>query len=68
MMTPTVLTLPVEEEEILLTPMGTHGLKIRMTGTTMVDEEALDLKEILLNTLKAIEARPWTSWSPSKGS
>jgi hypothetical protein len=62
MMTPSVLTLPDMEEEILLTPMGTHGLKIRMTGTTTVDEEALDLKEILLNTFKATEARLWTSW------
>jgi len=68
MMTPTVLTLPVEEEEILLTPMGTHGLETRMTEMVMAEEGALDSKEILLNTLKVIEARPWTSWSPSKGS
>jgi hypothetical protein len=68
MMTPTVLTQLVEEEEIPLTPIGTHGLKIRTTETIMVEEEALDLKEILLNTSKATEARPWTSWSPSKGS
>jgi hypothetical protein len=68
MMIPSVLTLHVMEEEILLTPIGTHGLKIRTTGTIMVDEEALDLKEILLNTSKATEARPWTSWSPSRGS
>jgi hypothetical protein len=68
MMILSVLTPPDAEEEILQTPMGTHGLKIKMTGTTMVDEEALDLKEILLNTLKATEARPWISWSPSRGS
>jgi hypothetical protein len=61
MMIPSVLTQPSVEEEILLTPMGTHGLKIRMTGTTMVDEEALNLKETLLNTLKVTEARPWIS-------
>jgi hypothetical protein len=68
MMTPTVLTPPVEEEEILLTLMGIHGLKIRMTETITVEEEAPDLKETLLNILKEIEAKPWTSWSPSKGS
>jgi hypothetical protein len=68
MMTPSVLTPHVIEEEILLTPMGTHGLKIRTTGTTTVDKEALDLKETLPNTLKATETRPWTSWSPSRGS
>ena len=67
MMIPSVLTQLVMEEEILLTPMGTHGPKIRMAETTMVEEEALDLKETLLNTLKATEARPWISWSPSKG-
>jgi hypothetical protein len=65
---PLVLTQPVEEEEILLTPMGTHGLRIRTTEMTMVEEEALDSKETLLNTLKAIEARLWTFWSPSRGS
>ena len=68
MMIPSVLTQPDVEEEILLTPMGTHGLKIRMTEAIMVEEEALDLKEILLNSLKVIEARPWSSWSLSKGS
>jgi hypothetical protein len=68
MMTPSVLTQLVEEEEIPLTPMGTHGLKVRTTETIMVEEEALDLKEILLNSLKVIEARPWSSWSLSKGS
>ena len=68
MMTPSVLTQLIEEEEILLTPMGTHGPKIRTTETTMVEEEALDLKETLLNSLKATEARPWSSWSLSKGS
>jgi hypothetical protein len=68
MMIPTVLTLPVKEEEILLTPMGTHRLKIRTTEMIMVEEEALDLKEILLNSSKVIKARPWSSWSLSKGS
>ena len=67
MMIPSVLTQPIVEEEILLTPMEIHGLKIRMTGMTMVDEEALNLKEILLNTFKATEARLWTSWLHSKG-
>jgi hypothetical protein len=67
MMTPLVLTQPVVEEEILLTPMGTHGLKIGMTKMIMMEEKALDSKEILLNTLKEIEARPWISWSPSRG-
>jgi hypothetical protein len=62
MMIPSVPTQPDVEEEILLTPMGTHGLKIRTTETIMVEEEALNLKEILLNTSKEIEARPWTSW------
>jgi hypothetical protein len=61
MMIPSVLTQPVVEKEILLTPMGTHRLKIRMTEMIMVDEEALDLKEILLNTSKEIEARLWIS-------
>jgi len=41
MMTPTVPTLPVEEE-ILLTLMRTLGPKIETIETTMVDEEALD--------------------------
>ena len=68
MIIPSVLTQPVVEEEILLTPIGTHGLKIRMTETITVDEEALDLKEILLNTSKEIEAGLWISWSLSKGS
>ena len=68
MMTPIVLTLPVEEEEIPLTPMGTHERKIRMTETIMAEEEALDSKETLLNTLKVIEARLWTFWLPSRGS
>jgi len=68
MMTPTVLTLPIEEEEILLTPMGTHGLRIRTTEAIMQEEEGLDLKETLLSSLKVIEVRPWTFWSPSKGS
>jgi len=48
MMIPLVPTQPDIEEEILLTPMGTHGLKIRMTETIMVEEGALDLKETLL--------------------
>jgi hypothetical protein len=68
MMIPSVLTQPDVEEEILLTPMGTHGLKIRTTETIMVEEKALDSKETLLNTLKEIEARPWISWSPLRGS
>jgi hypothetical protein len=68
MMIPSVLTQPDVEEEILLTPMGTHGLKIRMTGMTIVDKEGLNLKGTLQNTSKVIEARPWISWSPSKGS
>jgi hypothetical protein len=55
------------EEDILPTPMGTHRLKTRTTETTMVEEEAPNLKETLQNTLKATEARPWTSWSPSRG-
>jgi hypothetical protein len=61
MMIPSVLTQPVMEDEILLTPMGTHGLKIRMTEMIMVDKEALDLKGTLLNSLKVIKAKPWTS-------
>ena len=61
MMIPSVLTQPGVEEEILLTPMGTYGLKIRMTEMIMVKEEALDLKGTLLNTLKVIEAGLWTS-------
>jgi hypothetical protein len=61
MMIPSVLTQLIMEEEILLTPMGTRGLKIRTIETIMVDEEALDLKGTLLNTLKAIEAELWTS-------
>jgi hypothetical protein len=61
MMTPTALTLPVEEEEILLTPMGTHGLRIRTTETIMEEEGGLDLKETLLSSLRATEARPWSS-------
>jgi hypothetical protein len=68
MMIPTVLTLPDEEVETLPTPMGTHGLKTRTTEMIMVEEEALDLKEILLNSSKVIKARPWSSWSLSKGS
>jgi hypothetical protein len=44
MMIPSVLTQPDVEEEILLTPMGTHELKIRMTETIMVEEKALDSK------------------------
>jgi hypothetical protein len=66
-MIPSVITQPAVEAEILLTPMGTHGLKIRMTEMIMVDEEALDLKGTLLNSLKAIKARPWNSWLLSKG-
>jgi hypothetical protein len=42
MMTPTVLTLPVEEAEILPTLMRTLGSKIETIETTMVDEEAPD--------------------------
>ena len=61
MMIPSVLTQPIMEEEILLTPMGTHGLKFRTTETIMVDKEVLDSKGTLLNTLKAIEAELWTS-------
>ena len=59
-MIPSVLTQLIMEEEILLTPMGTRGLKIRTIETIMVDEEALDLKGTLLNTLKVIEAELWT--------
>jgi len=61
MMIPSVLTQPVVEKEILLTPMGTHRLKTRMTGMIMVDKEGLNLKETHLNSLKVIEARLWTS-------
>ena len=61
MMIPLVLTQPIVEEEILLTPMGTHGPKIRMIEMIMVDKEALDLKGALLNSLKVIKAKPWTS-------
>jgi hypothetical protein len=68
MMIPSVLTQLVEEEEIPLTPMGTHGLKIRTIETIMDEEEGLDWKGTLLNSLKATEARPWSSWSLSKGS
>jgi hypothetical protein len=68
MMIPLVLTQPIVEEEILLTPMGTHGPKIRMIEMIMVDKEALDSKEILLNTSKETEAGPWISWLPSRGS
>jgi hypothetical protein len=68
MMIPSVLTPHVMEEEILLTPIGTHEPKIRMTEMITVDEEALDLKETLLNTLKVTETKPWASWSPSRGS
>ena len=68
MMTPTVLTLHVTEEEILLTLIGTHGLKIRMTEMIMVDEGAPNLKGTLLDSLKAIEARPWSPCSLSKDS
>jgi hypothetical protein len=68
MMIPTVLTLPDEEAETLPTPMGTHGLKTRMTEMIMAEEEALDSKETPQNTSKAIEVRPWTFWLPSKGS
>jgi hypothetical protein len=60
-MIPLVLTQPVEEEEIPLTPMGTCGLKITTTKMTMVDKEAFDLKGSPLNTLKVIEAELWTS-------
>jgi hypothetical protein len=42
MMIPTVLTWPVEQEETLLTPMGTPGLKTKMTEMIMVDEEVPD--------------------------
>jgi hypothetical protein len=68
MMTPSVLTQPIVEKETLLTHMGTYGLKIRTTETIMVDKEALDSKETLWNTSKAIEAGLWISWLPSKGS
>jgi hypothetical protein len=68
MMILSVLTQLIVEEEILPTPMGTHGPKIRTTGMTMVDKKGLDLKETLQNTLKAIKTRLWISWSPSKGS
>jgi hypothetical protein len=68
MMIPSVLTQPDVEEEIPLTPMGTHGPKTRMIETIMEAEEDLDLKKTLLNSLKATEARPWSSWSLSKGS
>jgi len=46
MIIPSVLTQPIVEEEILPTPMGTHGPKIRITEMITVDKEALDLKEI----------------------
>jgi hypothetical protein len=68
MMIPSVLTQPDVEEEILLILMGTHGLKTRTTETIMEEEEALDSKGTLLNTLKVTEARPWTFWLPSKDS
>jgi hypothetical protein len=68
MMIPSVLTQLVMEEEILPTPMGTHGLKIRITEMITVEEEALDSKETLLNTLKVTEAGLWISWSHSRGS
>jgi hypothetical protein len=68
MMTPSVLTQLIEEEEIPLTPMGTHGPKTRTIETIMEEEEDLDLKGTLLNSLKVIEAKPWSSWSLSKGS
>jgi hypothetical protein len=42
MMIPIVLTQPIMEEEILLTPTGTLGLKIGMTEMTMVDKGAPD--------------------------
>jgi hypothetical protein len=42
MMTLLVLTQPVVGEEILLTPMGTHGPKIRTIETIMEKEEGLD--------------------------
>ena len=67
-MIPLVPTQPIMEEEILLTPMGTPRLKTRTIEMKMVDEKALNLKETLLNSLKAIEARLWSSWSLSKGS
>jgi hypothetical protein len=59
-MIPIVLTQPVKEEETLLTPMGILRLKIRMIGMIMVGKKVPDLKVILLNSLKAIEARLWT--------
>jgi hypothetical protein len=39
---PLVLTQPVVGEEILLTPIGTHGPKIRTIETIMEKEEGLD--------------------------
>jgi hypothetical protein len=68
MMILSVLTQPDVEEEIPLTPIGTHGPKTRTIETIMEEEEDLNLKGTLLNSLKAIEVRPWSSWSLSKGS
>jgi hypothetical protein len=61
MMIPIVLTQPAVEEDLLPTPMGTLGLKTKMTEMIMVDKEAPDWKVILLSSLKAIVARLWTS-------
>jgi hypothetical protein len=61
MMIPLVLTQPVVEEEILLTPMGTYGPKTRTIETITEEEEGLDWKGTPLNSLKATEAKPWSS-------
>ncbi len=57
MMTPLVLTLPVVEEEILLTPTATLVLRTMKIG---IELEAPNWKENLQNTSIAIEARPST--------
>ena len=54
MMTPLVLTLPVVEEEILLTPTATLVLRTMKIG---IELEAPNWKENLQNTSIAIEAR-----------
>jgi hypothetical protein len=61
MMIPLVLTQPVVEEEILPTPMGTHGPKTRMIEMIMEQEEGPDWKGTPLNSLKVTEAKPWSS-------
>ncbi len=67
-MTPSVLTLPIKEEETLLTPIATPALRIIKIGMETTELEALDWKENHQNTLTAIEAKPSTSSPPSNGS